>query len=594
MAQINVTYAADTQELVRGTQAGLDALTDLAGGARALAPDLAAAGDASDGAAANLLKLGGSATNAAAGTVKLMDGLRSGNVVAAADAFSGLAGAIAGLSGPVGITVGVLGTLAGAVAYVVSQSIEAERTMSRLASTFALNGHGAEISRGFIDAQIQSLETLGGVSRKTAVEILGIEAAQSKLGAATLDQVNQLVPAFVAAYGEQAPEAVKKLLSGLGDLTEGGFRALDREMLDLSPAQYEVIQGFIRTGDAAAAVKTILGDMADAGKIKLSSLQERMKQLDEQIERTKADAQNWPFFDQATVAFDDEIARLQKARDGLAQAAEKAQRRTTDNGYKDELDAATALTAKDGERERIAEQIARFARDAADAQAHGRPADEAMFDAAEEKERQKLVDADRQAQEQQFRAWLATEEAKVEATRQGSTERIALLQEEAAKAKNDLGAQSTEYQQAQKRLAQEQQLAADQQAAAQQHLTETTRAADAQQQASSKAAAEKSAAEQIQVLEKVTQAARRGSQERIADAQKELEFARSLGKAGAEFQEAAQEHVTEAQKEAAAEQQAIRKNDATTEIELAKLKLTAARSELAAEVEASESVLDFV
>lgn len=97
--------------------------------------------------------------------------------------------------------------------------------------------------------------------------------------------------------------------------------------------------------------------------------------------------------------------------------------------------------------------------------------------------------------------------------------------------------------------------------------------------------AEKAAALQLKSFDEVTQAARRGSQERIADAERELALASSLGEAGAALQIQAQKRVTEAQREAAAEQLAIRRNAATTEIELGRLKMAETKAELAVEVE---------
>ncbi len=76
MTDIVVSYAADTEQLVRGTLAGIDALNAFGGAARLLAPGLAATGDASDSATAGLLKLGASAMTAASGTDKLTEAQR--------------------------------------------------------------------------------------------------------------------------------------------------------------------------------------------------------------------------------------------------------------------------------------------------------------------------------------------------------------------------------------------------------------------------------------------------------------------------------------------------------------------------------------
>jgi hypothetical protein len=119
---------------------------------------------------------------------------------------------------------------------------------------------------------------------------------------------------------------------------------------------------------------------------------------------------------------------------------------------------------------------------------------------------------------------------------------------------------------------------------AQRRVTAAAKDADAEH-GTAAGAADKAAKAQMRALDEVTEAARRGSQARVADAQRELDFAASLGEAGAAFQVAAQRRVTEAAREAAAEQDRIRKSDATTQIEIAKLKLAAAKSELAAEVE---------
>lgn len=479
MADITISYAADTQELVSGTQAGVDALTKLAGSAQSLTPRLEAAGAASDGASASLLKIGGSALTAATGTDKLIDGLRTGNIVAAADALSSLAGAAAAL-GPVGAAITAAG---GAIAYVVADALEASRAVNQLAAALTSTGRSAEAAKAFVLDEVNAVKALGDLSGKEAREI--VAAVTSATGGMTglTREVDQLQPLFERSFGAQASARMAELAASLGHLSSDGLQRIDEKMVHLSPDVYATAQALLGLGKEAEAADAILRGIAKDAHLPFKTMSDEIAQVTAQlpeligqarraqeawdkvsanasIDDAKFDSGAWIGLQQANQAVDKLLARLESLKANVA----GDDKQSSNDGMNRELDAALRLNAALKERKEIQEELAaRFEADAQKARDQGNAPAEGQFLEAAKRARAaettldqeaaaQRAESERQASEKTLQAMVAADDAALSAARAGSAQRIAILQAEVAQATRLFGAKSIEEGQAISRL----------------------------------------------------------------------------------------------------------------------------------------------
>jgi hypothetical protein len=417
----------------------------------------------------------------------------------------------------IGLAVGVLGAAA-AAGFLAYEIISLNNEMNRLTGTLQLQGRASENAKGFIIEQSDAMHDMHGVSRTMADDILQVELAQAHLSAEMMNNVNQMVPLFVAAYGDKAPEAVGKLVKALNDLTENSLKALDREMANLDPATYELAQKLLLVGDKAGAAQLVLDAMAARGKTGIKSLDEQAKELVKTIDALNAAylqtaASGVQGSDMAAAALSRQLDKARAELAGINEQIAKSKQDQTDNRSKDEFDAAEKINNVLSDRELIIRNIAKFQADAAGA---SNSTEFESFTAAAAKEQEKLNKLIMQENKSQFANFVAQQEDMVSETKRGSAERIAALEREAAEAARVFGAGSTEALKADAKIGAERRTAA----------AEGKRLTDEQYRA------------QIASLAAQGQAFSGGSSERIAILAKEAAIAiRTYGYGSTQFSE---------------------------------------------------------
>lgn len=187
--------------------------------------------------------------------------------------------------------VGAVAIAAGALAYFAYESYEAAERIEELAAREALLGNTSSTVAGFLEEQRDVMMSLPGVTKKIADEVLDLEASNQQLSDTLRNQISQVLPAFVTAYGEDAPKALKRVVDAASDLSLSGLQKLDKDTLHLTETQYANISSLVATGQAAEAVQAILQVLGDRGKISVETLQTQLKELEDGQVRLKAGAE---------------------------------------------------------------------------------------------------------------------------------------------------------------------------------------------------------------------------------------------------------------------------------------------------------------
>lgn len=95
---------------------------------------------------------------------------------------------------------GALGAVAAipitALAFMAYREREARKEAEALAEGFALSGRGALYTTAAVEAEIDKLTQLEGVSRKAAQELVQFDAAHADLNGTLAEAANQLAPAY--------------------------------------------------------------------------------------------------------------------------------------------------------------------------------------------------------------------------------------------------------------------------------------------------------------------------------------------------------------------------------------------------------------
>lgn len=185
---------------------------------------------------------------------------------------NGMSGAISKLLAYINpLTVGVLGATA-AYGYLAMKEYEVAAASQAAAEAFALTGRGANMTADAVQGEIDRLSDMEGVSHSVAEALVAFDAAHGSVNLQIAYAANQLAPQFIQAWGDKAPEALNQLKQSLSDMAHGSldeavraFQKLNESQLNLKPAEAQVVEGMIESGNTIGAVTRILADLAAQG-----------------------------------------------------------------------------------------------------------------------------------------------------------------------------------------------------------------------------------------------------------------------------------------------------------------------------------------
>lgn len=376
-----------------------------------------------------------------------------GSLIVMGEAFGGLSlSMLAAAGAAAAVTAGV--------GYLVYEEFAARKTLDGLTEGFALTGRAAQFSKDDISDLRDFLSGLPGVSNAAATGFLQFAAANGEVTKGLASQTGQLLPAFIKAYGDKGPEAVEKLTKSLATLSVEGFRKLDTDLLNLTPQQYQMIENLIKTGDTAKAVSAILEQLSKQSDTYVKSTGDRIYDIEQQIAALK-DRLGKLMTPEALARYP-ELVELERKLNDLKNIQAKEGQERSDATYKNALKDAERLNESLDQQGQILQQIGRYQDHLNEARRNGDTQGVATFTAAISNEQQKLAELQTSSNEKLYRDFLTKENAKADAFKRGSSERISILQGEVQRAAQLFGTESTQYQQALGRLNAEKRASSDQ------------------------------------------------------------------------------------------------------------------------------------
>lgn len=317
----------------------------------------------------------------------------------AASRAGGLGTVFGGLSTTALVAGGSVAILAAGVGYLVYEALKGAQQLDNLDEAFRLTGRGADVTRQSISDEIDFLNSLQGVTHETALAFEKVASVHADVSAELTDEVGQLLPAFVDAYGKQAPEAAGKLLEALSNLTESGFRRLDSELLNLSPQEYEQIDNLIRIGETAKATSLILAALSGHSGVYIKSIGDEVYDTEQKLsdlKRQLTEIESSPIILVQDGSASRLVAITKQITDLTNHLAELRKRETNqghqeaDTAYKRQIDDATKINAQLDQQATITKQITVFQNDLNEARKRGDAAGIASFTQAIGNEEKKL------------------------------------------------------------------------------------------------------------------------------------------------------------------------------------------------------------
>lgn len=191
---------------------------------------------------------------------------------------------------------GIVAAAAG-IAYLEYRAYEAQKAVNALAEGFALTGREATHSADAVQAEIERLEKMPGVTRTIAQAIVAWEAAHGEVNDVINEAVDDLLPQYVKWLGEKAPEAIGALKERLQEIATGSipqathaFDDLNNKLHLIPSAQQPIIEKMIETGDRTGALNLVLARLAQQGGGHIDDLKTKIAALDTQLITAKHDA----------------------------------------------------------------------------------------------------------------------------------------------------------------------------------------------------------------------------------------------------------------------------------------------------------------
>lgn len=384
-----------------------------------------------------------------------------GELMVASEAFGGLNLAMLA-------TIGVAAAAAAGVGYLAYETIEAERETTRLAAAFALTGRGATVNRGFIEQQVDLLKQTADISEKGAQKLLAWEAADGRFTSTFINNANQIYGVIKDAFGDKAQTVFQELVTKIAGLTEKSLPDLNAKFLNLTPAQYEVIDNMLHMGNVTGAQQQIFKDLASQGGKSIDDIKTQIKKLEDQATELTAtmkvmstSANEGAAIAAAQIAA--QVARIESKLKDLRKEEDKKKTAQENTDQSEGIAAARAINAEYDKRGPILQKLAQLTDTLHRAQASGDTQGASVAREAIQHEQQKLSELQISDNEKVYRDFLAKEEAKSAAFKEGSAQRIQVDREVLAEAAKLFGTESAQYSQALAKMRQNQRASAEQQ-----------------------------------------------------------------------------------------------------------------------------------
>lgn len=138
------------------------------------------------------------------------------------------------------------------------------RQFNSILAQFQATGRG-ELGRSFVGTLREELNTLPGITRSVATQIINEFASVRNIGGPMIQQASKIVADFAAATGTTAPKAAKELAEALQDPLKGAIK-LDQQLGFLTIAQFKQIAALTKAGQTAKAQQVIIDALSRSVK----------------------------------------------------------------------------------------------------------------------------------------------------------------------------------------------------------------------------------------------------------------------------------------------------------------------------------------
>lgn len=364
-------------------------------------------------------------------------------------------------------TYGAVAALAGGLAYLAYQAIEAEKQTRSLAEAFVLTGRGATANEGFIRQQVALLQETADISASGARKLLAWEAADARFTATFINSANQIYGVIKSTFGDQAEEVFKRLVTQIAGLTEKSLPELNAKFLNLTPTQYEVIDSMLRLGDVTGAQQKIFEILGQRGGRSIQSIREEIGKLENQAIELTATMKvlSTSASESAAIAASRILLQIreieQRIRD-LRQSERKESSSNEDTILSSAINSARTINAEYDKRAEVLQKIKALQDALSIAQKKSDTQAISDINEAIRHEQDRLSQIQIDDNEKVYRNFVSKEEAKLAAFRQGSAERIRIDQQIVNEAARLFGKESTQYAQALARMQQDQRVFSEQ------------------------------------------------------------------------------------------------------------------------------------
>lgn len=411
----------------------------------------------------------------------LFDELSSGRTRMTPGTLAIIAQRVFGLSGAALAGAGAVVGLVAAIGYLIVKSIEASNALERLKLSADFGGN--------LDISREQLHKFADEAGKDGDEIVAAFARMGSMSADELEALSIATAQYAEAAGEKGPEAAKQLTTALTS-QHLSLAELQKLFPAVTEAERENFLAVQQLGDAhktAAALVGLVQDQVKGARADLityssgwTSVGNDVRLVAGYIQELTGDflplssvieggIKEWDRYGGALgraldslrsytgflhtqsdvdIVHGDLVAENTKRLEAQAEAARRAAAATAAKKESDQAAITAALQTGEAfnTEGRHADELAGKIKQMQDALARpGVTGDQAA------KLRADIADAQRQADDaakrpktEEFNNFVAMEDAKVDATKSGSAQRIAALQDEVAKAKELFGAESTE------------------------------------------------------------------------------------------------------------------------------------------------------
>ncbi len=203
---------------------------------------------------------------------------------------------LATYAGAAALGVGFL-ALAGTLTYVGYESYKTEKAVESVAEAFALTGRSSGNSVDAVRANVAALGDMADVSEKVAQALIEFDATHAQVNSRISTAANQLIPQFTKAFGEKGVDELNKFKTELSEVGAGTteqaikkFNELNNAMLGFKPAQVQMIEAMIESGDRIGATTEILAQFAAQGGANIVSVKDQIVKAQAELTRAQEDA----------------------------------------------------------------------------------------------------------------------------------------------------------------------------------------------------------------------------------------------------------------------------------------------------------------